>query len=432
MALALPFTDTFDTNGPLDPAKYYVSSPVGNTVAVIGNALVMSNLGYYFLSAVPLINPCYSPKISFTLRFSDLSQYSQFNVYFRTYSNGADYSSAGVQLTFDLSSSSLSANVLGGQPQTISPYYLWDPSIYDTTPVSFEIWVNGQDIQIRHWTTTRPDNPVVTMSGAAVSAGGVALQSICPANNSVTIDNLSIVETAQIFSGTLPASGTGSASITGKLATSSSMAGVGDGSLSYVAAPMFTSMMDMTGAGNTAMVPAPGLLGSLGLGGTGSFFGSALQSYSNTIPTAGSGTTAMTSTAVSTSGSLGLSASGGMSFSSDAAVGAGMIPGLPNNVATAAVHGIYLDTSGDPVKGKVSFWAVPAQIDNPDSDQIMVGSPQTFPLSVTGELNARLVATVNPRLVPGTFRYRVVEHWEGGRTYLLNVPGGVTTELSGG
>jgi hypothetical protein len=122
---------------------------------------------------------------------------------------------------------------------------------------------------------------------------------------------------------------------------------------------------------------------------------------------------------------------GGSQLRSQAVGGAGMIPGLPGNVATGLVTGTFVDQAdGTPEEGSVTFTpSVPRFVDA-IYDTVIDADPITVPLDRYGVLSARLVATTNAELAPPSFSYLVTENWARGRSYTITVPAGSTVDLS--
>lgn len=96
---------------------------------------------------------------------------------------------------------------------------------------------------------------------------------------------------------------------------------------------------------------------------------------------------------------------------------------LPENIPSVTVRGRFLDPSGRPLSGAVTFRA-PAQLTFPQSD-VILGGPVVAPLDAQGAIEVTLPATDAPDMDPSGWAYIVAEQLAGipvGRTYNILLP----------
>ncbi len=96
---------------------------------------------------------------------------------------------------------------------------------------------------------------------------------------------------------------------------------------------------------------------------------------------------------------------------------------LPENIPSVTVRGRFLDPSGRPLSGAVTFRA-PAQLTFPQSD-VILGGPVVAQLDAQGSIEVTLPATDAPDMDPSGWAYIVAEQLAGipvGRTYNILLP----------
>lgn len=105
---------------------------------------------------------------------------------------------------------------------------------------------------------------------------------------------------------------------------------------------------------------------------------------------------------------------------------------LPADLQTGFVTGQLLEPSGAPLKGRVSFEMRPERITSQGGEVIVLRKPLVATLGPTGEFTIELPGTDDPDYVPVDFTYRVEVMPIGGGGYVfdMEVPAGVTTDIS--
>jgi hypothetical protein len=104
---------------------------------------------------------------------------------------------------------------------------------------------------------------------------------------------------------------------------------------------------------------------------------------------------------------------------------------LPNNVTTITVTGTYLDFTGTPMSGSVTFTPPVELIDVAQSTFLSAG-PITVQLDSNGHFSQVLPCTDGAALAPAGWSYIVTENVRGLRTYPIALPHtlGSTVDLS--
>lgn len=98
---------------------------------------------------------------------------------------------------------------------------------------------------------------------------------------------------------------------------------------------------------------------------------------------------------------------------------------VPSSVSTRVVQGTYVDSTGTPQRGTITFRVDQPLIATVESWGI-VPQPILITLSSTGTFQTTLMASDDIDLFPSGFRYNVQERFSGGyvRTYSIQVPTG--------
>ena len=103
---------------------------------------------------------------------------------------------------------------------------------------------------------------------------------------------------------------------------------------------------------------------------------------------------------------------------------------LPGNITLITVTGQYLDFKGDPILGQVKFY--PSQVlINAAADRIIIPRVLTVDL-VAGAFSVTIPITNDPDVSPLNYNYSYEEAFEGGRTYLIQLPSslGASVDIS--
>lgn len=102
---------------------------------------------------------------------------------------------------------------------------------------------------------------------------------------------------------------------------------------------------------------------------------------------------------------------------------------LPDNVSTVTVTGTFLDASGEPLAGQVTF--TPSAVlsdDSGDPDVVIVGASVKARLDKDGSFSVALAATDDADLSPTGWTYAVEERVAGQtRTYSISLPASPST-----
>lgn len=93
---------------------------------------------------------------------------------------------------------------------------------------------------------------------------------------------------------------------------------------------------------------------------------------------------------------------------------------LPSNITTINLTGTFLDTSGNPLSGTITFTPPPELLD--PGNAVLYGAPVTATLDSSGHFSVTLICTDNPALQPVGWSYYVTEHIAGTRTYAIYLP----------
>lgn len=103
---------------------------------------------------------------------------------------------------------------------------------------------------------------------------------------------------------------------------------------------------------------------------------------------------------------------------------------LPGNLTTITLTGKFLDSTGAPLSGTLSFTPVPELVD--PANAILYSAPVNATLDGTGAFSVTLICTDNANLLPVGWFYSVIENVRGTRTYPIYVPHsyGSTVDLS--
>ena len=103
---------------------------------------------------------------------------------------------------------------------------------------------------------------------------------------------------------------------------------------------------------------------------------------------------------------------------------------LPGNLSTITLTGTFLDTTGAPLSGTLSFTPPPELVDA--STAIMYAAPVTVTLDSNGHFSTTLICTDNGTLTPAGWGYTVAENVKTPVSYVIYVPHtlGSTVDLS--
>lgn len=101
---------------------------------------------------------------------------------------------------------------------------------------------------------------------------------------------------------------------------------------------------------------------------------------------------------------------------------------------TGTVKGRYVDTAGDPIKGKIVFTPTPKWLLNLTAEPPETILPNAVAATLEdGQFELQLIATDDPDLNPGGWTYRVQFVLAGGKTiesFPLAVPAGSTVDMA--
>lgn len=103
---------------------------------------------------------------------------------------------------------------------------------------------------------------------------------------------------------------------------------------------------------------------------------------------------------------------------------------LPLNISLITLTGQYLDFQGDAIDGQVKIYPSQVLIDSA-ADRIIIPSTITVDL-VNGAFSVDVPITNDPDVNPLNYFYYFEESFEGGRTYIINLPSslGATVDIS--
>jgi hypothetical protein len=103
---------------------------------------------------------------------------------------------------------------------------------------------------------------------------------------------------------------------------------------------------------------------------------------------------------------------------------------LPGNITLITLTGEYLDFQGVPILGQVKIYPSQVLIDSA-ADRIIIPSVITTDL-VNGAFSIQVPVTNDPDVSPLNYNYLFEESFEGGRTYLIQLPSslGASVDIS--
>ena len=103
---------------------------------------------------------------------------------------------------------------------------------------------------------------------------------------------------------------------------------------------------------------------------------------------------------------------------------------LPGNITLITLTGQYLDFKGDPILGQVKIYPSQVLIDAA-ADRIIIPTVITTDL-VSGSFSIQVPVTNDPDVSPLNYNYLFEESFEGGRTYLIQLPSslGASVDIS--
>lgn len=93
---------------------------------------------------------------------------------------------------------------------------------------------------------------------------------------------------------------------------------------------------------------------------------------------------------------------------------------LPGNITLITVTGQYIDFKGDPILGQVKFFPSQVLIDAA-ADRIIIPTVITIDL-VAGAFSVQIPITNDPDVSPLNYNYLYEESFEGGSSYIIQVP----------
>ena len=104
---------------------------------------------------------------------------------------------------------------------------------------------------------------------------------------------------------------------------------------------------------------------------------------------------------------------------------------LPVNMSTVTLTGRYLDASGAPVRGSVTF-TLALTLANASAATFIIPTAYTTVLDATGSFSVALPATNDPDVAPSGWTWEVAENFDDGRTFLISLPANLapTVDLS--
>lgn len=92
------------------------------------------------------------------------------------------------------------------------------------------------------------------------------------------------------------------------------------------------------------------------------------------------------------------------------------------NWQTVPVTAQFVEISGEPAVGSITFKPVPVRMIDAKSLVTVLGTPWEVYLDDEGKLDIDLPATDDDDVTPIEFTYQVTENFEGGSTYFIEVP----------
>lgn len=103
---------------------------------------------------------------------------------------------------------------------------------------------------------------------------------------------------------------------------------------------------------------------------------------------------------------------------------------LPSNLQTITVHGTFLDSTGAPLSGSLSFAPNCELVDL--NNAALYPTPLVVTLDMSGTFSTTLICTDNPTLYPTGWSYTVTESVRTPRSYPISLPHGLgsTVDLS--
>lgn len=105
---------------------------------------------------------------------------------------------------------------------------------------------------------------------------------------------------------------------------------------------------------------------------------------------------------------------------------------LPGSLSTATVTGTYVDLSGNPVRGSISF-TPQTIIKETSANVIIIPTIVNKTFDTTGTFSVTLPCTNDPDVTPEPFVYTIEENFSGGRTFAIALPisiAGTTVNLA--
>ncbi|CAM5330942.1 polysaccharide deacetylase family protein [Streptomyces aurantiogriseus] len=97
---------------------------------------------------------------------------------------------------------------------------------------------------------------------------------------------------------------------------------------------------------------------------------------------------------------------------------------LPANYSTVTVFGRYIDFTGAPMQGTVTFTPSQKYVTDPTADVLIFSAPLVTTLDADGAFSIEVPATDDPDITPQGFTWQVVESFnrKSGRTFSIAVP----------
>ncbi|MFE0451591.1 polysaccharide deacetylase family protein [Streptomyces sp. NPDC058914] len=97
---------------------------------------------------------------------------------------------------------------------------------------------------------------------------------------------------------------------------------------------------------------------------------------------------------------------------------------LPANITTVTVFGRYIDFTGTPMQGTVTFTPSQKYVTDPTADVLIFSAPLVATLDSNGAFSIEIPATDDPDVTPQGFTWQVVETFnrKAGRSFSIAVP----------
>lgn len=105
---------------------------------------------------------------------------------------------------------------------------------------------------------------------------------------------------------------------------------------------------------------------------------------------------------------------------------------LPASLSTCTVVGNYVDISGNPIRGSISFTPETILIER-TLNVILIPKAITVILDATGSFSIVLPVTNDPDVSPQPFTYKITENFASGRTFSIALPislAGLTVDIA--